>query len=471
MTDTSTLRRLAEKELGVPASLHDYQWEGVAFLYNSSRALLADEMGLGKTVQAAVATALLMTRHDQPVGRALIVAPASLVSNWLAEFSSWTPTLTVRCVHGNARDREAFYLLPIPVLIASYDQIRSDGLDRIPSGTFDLVILDEAQRIKNRFSATALACRLLPRKRSWALSATPFENSSEDVESILRFLDPLQKSERAAADISIRLRSMMLRRRKLEVRNELPAVIFQDLMIDLSSSQRDSYEALWAERHDSLASNTNARAIGTALLGLIVRLKLICNFDEGTSSSSKVEALSYILEDAGQAGRVIVFSQFVDTLKWISARISVPHELLIGSLTMEARGQVIERFSTGTTPRALLVSIKAGGVGLNLGSASHVVLFDRWWNPATEMQAIYRAHRFDRSQPLHVIRFLVKDSIEEDIAAVLSQKQRMFEDVVESVESANYRFTEEELLRILGLSVRDTGTVAQKEVWRNGENL
>lgn len=148
MTGAFELRRYAENMLGVPARLHDYQWEGVAFLYKNQAALLADEMGLGKTVQAAVALALtLSARRD--MNRALIVAPAAVTMNWMSELTVWAPSLTVRRVTGDVSDREAFYSLPIPVLVGSYEQIRRDGLDRIPSNTFDVVVLDEAQRIKN----------------------------------------------------------------------------------------------------------------------------------------------------------------------------------------------------------------------------------------------------------------------------------------------------------------------------------
>lgn len=221
MTTTGALelRRRAEDVLGVPRRLHDYQWEGVAFLYRSRAALLADEMGLGKTVQASVALALLLsTRND--INRALVVAPASLTTNWMSELATWAPSLTVRRVLGDSQDREAFYLLPIPVLVSSYEQIRQDGLDRIPSHSFDIVILDEAQRIKNRHSATALACRLLPRNCSWALSATPLENDARDVASILGFLDPSAPSDLSGPRLSAMLETMMLRRRKTEVRGD-----------------------------------------------------------------------------------------------------------------------------------------------------------------------------------------------------------------------------------------------------------
>ena len=455
MLNTLQLRRLAESQLGVPATLHNYQWEGVAFLYRSRSALLADEMGLGKTVQTAVALALLLNGQSE-VRRALIVAPASLTTNWMMELSTWAPSVATRRVQGPVRDRKAFYLLPIPVLVSSYEQIRFDGLDRIPSDTFDLVILDEAQRIKNRDSTTALACRILPRKRAWALSATPLENDENDIVSILRFLDPSVGRELSKSYLVKKLESMMLRRRKSGVRAELPPVIFQDLKIELSVPQRTRYDELWVNRVQTISKNSSDGDSSTALLGLITRLKIICNFDAPANASSKLDALKTISEGVGNSARILVFSQFVETLRWISDRIELPHDLLTGSMSLAERQIAINRFRTGATPRGLMVSLRAGGVGLNLGEATHVVLFDRWWNPAVEVQAIYRAHRFDREEPLHVIRFLVADSIEERIETILEQKKCLFDEVIESAETTTHRFTKEELMQILELTTGDT---------------
>ena len=450
MTDVPELRRRAEKMLGVPRNLHDYQWEGVSFLYRSRAALLADEMGLGKTVQAAVALALLLSARNG-IDRALVVAPASLTANWMSELETWAPSLTVRRLQGDQRDREAHYLLPIPVLVGSYEQIRQDGLDRIPSKTFDVVILDEAQRIKNRYSTTSLACRLLPRKCSWALSATPLENNARDVESILGFLDPAIRSDLSGQRLSTTLESMMLRRRKREVRGELPPVIMQDLQLDLSPAQRARYDRLWASRRE--AAVASPQDAGVVLLGLITRLKIVCNLD--ADMSSKLDALREICNGAGPGARILVFSQFVETLKWISDRIPLPSALLTGAMSASERRAAMGRFKTGSTPCVLFVSLRAGGVGLNLGEASHVVVFDRWWNPAVEMQAIYRAHRFDRDEPLHVVRFLVTDTIEERIAAILDSKESMFEAIVESAETKAPGFTVRELMQILELSAGD----------------
>ena len=447
-SDVQDLRNAAEDQFRLPAALHTYQWEGIAFLYQSTSALLADEMGLGKTVQAAIALALLLNGRSE-IDRALIVAPASLTLNWMSELATWSPSLATRRLQGGTASRKAFYLLPIPVLVSSYEQIRQDGLDQIPKGTFDLVILDEAQRIKNKNSATALACRLLPRKRAWALSATPLENDREDVESILAFLDPDIHRDPDATRLNKRLEAMMLRRRKREVRAELPAVIVQDLHLELSPPQRIAYDDLWAARTAQIGKEQEDS--NAAMLGLITRLKVICNYDVESSTSSKLDALTAICEGAGPSARMIVFSQFVQTLRQISRRIGMPHDLLIGSMPAAERQISIDRFRTGQTPRALLISLRAGGVGLNLGEATHVVLFDRWWNPAVEFQAIYRAHRFEREEPLHVIRFLIRDSVEERIAAVLDRKEALFDEVIESAGAARSRLKKRELMEILEL--------------------
>lgn len=463
-----TLRQMAEEELGVPSRLRDYQWEGVAFLYRTRGALLADEMGLGKTVQAAVALALLL-RRDNGIRRVLIVAPASLTANWLREINAWAPSLTARRVQGRASDREAYYLLPIPVLIASYEQIRQDGLDRIPSGTFDLVVLDEAQRIKNRNSRTALACLLLPRTRAWALSATPLENDEAELRTLLEFLEsdgPVQSVH--GEELKKDLDRLMLRRRKAAVRAELPPVLIQDLPMDLSAEQRAEYDEIWTTRAD-LVRRHNEAGDTAALLGLLTRLKLTCNFDSSMSVSSKLDSLRVLCHAAGSSARILVFSQFVRTLEAISTRLELATGLVTGSMPLAEREAAMDRFRGGRAPRVLLVSLRAGGVGLNLGEASHVVLFDRWWNPAVEMQAIFRAHRFEREEPLHVIRFLVQDSIEERIASILEEKARLFEDVVESSGVAGKAFTRQELMGILGLSAGDLTPVVDElgeRAWR-----
>ena len=306
------MRRLAEERIGVAAPLHDYQWDGVSFLHRSSSALLADEMGLGKTVQTSIALALLLDAPND-IQRALIVAPASLTLNWMSELATWAPSITVRRLQGDVSDREACYLLPIPVLVGSYEQIRTDGLDRIPRDTFDLVVLDEAQRIKDRNTTTSLACRLLPRKRSWALSATPLENRLEDIATILDFLGPTCPSDTTRNEILRRLELGMLRRRKRDVRGELPPVIIQDMQLELSPQQRKQYDNLWSTR-DTILGGWEHNNTST-MLGLITKLKGICNYDVETGVSTKYDALKTVIDAACETAKIIVFSQFVKSLE------------------------------------------------------------------------------------------------------------------------------------------------------------
>lgn len=441
------------KEMSLPFPLRPYQWEGVSFLANRDAALLADEMGLGKTVQAIIALRLIL--HRSVSKRVLVVTPTSLSFNWEREFALWAPNLVVRRVMGRAEDRRASYRLPIQVLIATYDQIRSDGVDMGQHIIFDAVILDEAQRIKNRHSRGALGCRLIRRKRSWALSGTPFENSIEDLASIFLFLKPgLVDTGMPPKKVHTHIHNHFLRRRKRDVLKEIPPIIIQDVPMELSSAQQEVYTDLWVTRKQ-VSLEKGLPVSEATMFALITKLKQICNYESSSGESIKWDALLAILEDLSQPDdKIIIFSQYVDTLQYLSRKMhSFPHNLYTGSLTKEERDNVLEDFRSQDGPRALLISLRAGGVGLNIQEASTVILFDRWWNPAVEEQAIQRAHRFGRDRPLHVIRFMVVDTIEERIIEVLREKRIEFETYIEDADSAQVPLlTRDDLRRILGLS-------------------
>jgi len=455
--DLTVEAQLGTSGLRLPAPLRQYQWDGVNFLLSGESALLADEMGLGKTVQTSIALRLALRRPD--CNRALIVAPASLRMNWEREIRQWAPELAVRRVMGNTRDRAATYQLPIPVLITSYEQARSD-MGLLDGGVhFDIVVLDEAQRIKNAGSGVALACKLLPRTVSWALTGTPVENAIDDLVSIYAFVKPqLLQAGMPRQMVHDRIRPYFLRRRKRGVLSELPPIIVQDIPLELEGAQLTAYDSVWESR-EQLVSENGLPASEAHMLAVITKLKQICNFDAGSNESAKYDALQAILESAGEPeDKIIIFSQYVETLKWLSQRLPVPHGIFHGGLADGERERVLSEFEHELGPRALLISLRAGGVGLNLNAASVVILFDRWWNPAVESQAIQRAHRFGRTEPLQVVRFQVENTIEDRIAELLAQKEDLFRTYVDEAESWQpTHFTREELRRILQLSQTQTG--------------
>jgi len=436
-------------------ALRQYQLEGVQFLAARDSALLADQMGLGKTVQTVVALRELCLSHA--CHRILLIVPTSLRFNWLQEFEEWAPELAVRPLLGDVEDRTATYALPIPVIVSTYEQIRTDAHVFSHSRRFDLVILDEAQRIKNQDSRLALACKVIPRSRSWALTGTPVENRPQDFVSIFNFVRMgLLNAAMSANEMRDKAQPFFLRRTKRVVLAELPPIIDTELPLELTPEQRGAYDELWVSRKEHLSGDGEVRAID--MIALITALKQICNFDPDTGASTKFEALELILEEAFQnSGRIIVFSQYVSTLRWLSERTQqYPHGIFHGGLAEDERMSLVADFqSQSDEPKLLYISLKAGGVGLNLGAADTVVLFDRWWNPAVENQAIERGHRFGRTTTLQVVRFLVRDTIEERIQNILTEKQQLFDEYVEDF-PIDLGLQKDELHRVLGIPISPT---------------
>jgi len=439
----------------IAQQLRPYQREGTYFLLNENACLLADEMGLGKTVQVTVALSCLIPKSR--FGRALVVVPAALRINWEREIEKWAPNLPVRRVQGDKDERFATYRLPISVLIASYDQIRQDALLLSDEVQFDVVVLDEAQKIKNVNSDTSLAVRLLKRDRSWAMTGTPVENDVSDLAAIFRFVKlDLIRQTMGKSEIHRLMQPHFLRRKKVDVLPQIPPIIVQEIPIELSPRQRQSYMSVWNARSD-LIRKGNRNITSTAIFSVITKLKQICNYDRTSGESSKMEALGLFIDNlAGKEDKVIVFSQYVDTLKWISQNLAgkIAHEIYHGGMSDKTRTMTLERFQKEEGPRALLISLKAGGIGLNLQEASTVILFDRWWNPAVEDQAMNRAHRFGRKNVLQVLRFTVIDSIEERIVRIIDEKKTVFDLYVNQAESAEIpKLTLTDLMKVVDLQL------------------
>ena len=404
-----------------------FQYEGIAFLYPRYSAILADEMGLGKTMQAITAIRLLLRAGE--IRSVLLVCPKPLVTNWQREFALWAPEIPLTIVEGDPNRRLWQWRQEnAPVKIANYELLMRDR-DLLTDGQlqFDLVALDEAQRIKNHDSATSRIARSISCTRSWALTGTPIENSPDDLVSIFEFLSPgylyrgmpLPHMARAVAD-------HVLRRTKEMVLSDLPPKMIRDEELLLTPQQWETYKTAEEEGVLRLAGMGEELTI-QHVFELVLRLKQICNFDPATGASSKLERLTADLEELDASGqKAIVFSQWVKTLGAIRDSIARFEPLEYhGGIPSKKRDAVIERFKNDPRRRVLLMSYGAGSVGLNLQFCRYVFLFDRWWNPAVEDQAINRAHRIGVDGPVTITRMLALETIEERINQVLAQKREI----------------------------------------------
>lgn len=430
-------------ELSWHAPLFEFQREGVSALLVKESLLLADEMGLGKTIQTIAALRMLVQQGE--VAEALVVCPAGLLAQWRAALRLWAPELAMTTVRGASSDRAWQWKTSSHVHLVSYETLRSDVTESMMSPPrrriWDVVILDEAQKIKNPDADVTRACKRLRRRRSWALTGTPLENKVEDLVSIMEFLTPVHDGAPArpppARELLARHHELQLRRRKRDVLGQLPPKTVVTVDLELTGAQLAAYQRAEAEGIVQL------RALGpeiriTNVLELISRLKQICNVDPATGQSAKIDDLrDRIATIAAQGDRALVFSQFTNEefgVGLIASRLSNFAPLAYtGAMATDERDRVIRRFMEDERHQLLVLSLRAGGQGLNLQEASYVVHFDRWWNPAVERQAEDRSHRMGQTVPVTVYAYRCVGTIEQRIDEVLQSKQRLFDAVVDEV--------------------------------------
>ncbi|HVK11521.1 MAG TPA: DEAD/DEAH box helicase [Gemmataceae bacterium] len=424
---------IGTKSVEVPFQPFQYQLEGIAFLMPRHAALLADEMGLGKTAQAILAVRLLI---QAGLARSvLIVCPKPLVFNWAREMKLWASDMPFETFAGDADLRRATWLVSnCPVKLINYELLTRDA-DYLQHEkvAFDLVVLDEAQRIKNHDSKTAQVVRSIRRSRSWAMSGTPIENRPEDLINLFAFIDPGRiPRETPAKQLPALTADCILRRTKDLVQSDMPAKMIKDLAVELTPAQRESYEL--AEKEGVVRLNELGETITVQhVFQLVMRLKQICNFDPVTGASAKLEQLVADMEEVAANGRkAIVFSQWVEPLEVIAHALREFGPLQFhGKIPGPQRPAVIDQFKADPTKHVILMSYGTGSVGLNLQFTNYVFLFDRWWNPAIEDQAINRAHRVGQKLPVTVTRFIAENTIERRIAEVLDAKRKIFMDLLE----------------------------------------
>jgi SNF2 family DNA or RNA helicase len=452
---------LAAQSLAFHRQPFPFQLDGIAYLYPRHEAVLADEMGLGKTMQAIVAMRLLA--HEGRVRRILVACPKPLVTNWRRELAEWAPELPVAVVEGSQSEREWLWKHAHDgVLIANYEMLvrdRQHAADASPG--FDLMVIDEAQRIKNANSATHDAVCSVPRARSWALTGTPIENSSEDLVGIFQFASPGRlRPQMKPAAIRQAVSDHVLRRTKDNVLTQLPPKTISDVEIGLTAEQWAAYKR--AEDDGVVRLNhLGAEVTIHHVFELVLRLKQICNFEPASGASAKLDRLEADLEECAASGRkAIVFSQWVRTIERMKPRLARFGALEFhGRIASNRRDGVLQQFRDDHKSNVLLMSYGAGSVGLNLQFAGYVFLFDRWWNPAVEDQAINRAHRIGAAGPVTVTRFYSGGTIEERINTVLEQKRELFNAVFDaSLLSAKRGLSRDDVFGLFNLKFPDAIT-------------
>ncbi|MEB0216066.1 MULTISPECIES: DEAD/DEAH box helicase [unclassified Undibacterium] len=454
------------------AELRDYQLAGYQWLARLAQwgvgACLADDMGLGKTVQTL---ALLLQRA--PNGPALVVAPISVALNWQSEVTRFAPTLRVRPYHLN---RSLAELGPFDLVIASYGMLQSDA-EAFAAQHWHSVVLDEAQVIKNSATKRSQAAMALQADFKMIASGTPVENHLGELWNLFRFINPglLGSKERFAErfstpiergdkDARLHLKKLLqpfiLRRTKTQVLTELPARTEITLQVELSAEERHLYEALRQEALDTIANLGGEAGASLKVLAEITRLRRFCChpqlvLKQATIAGSKLavfaETLTELLDNRHKA---LVFSQFVDHLAIVRAYLDeqgISYQYLDGSTAPLERKRRVDAFQAGEGD-VFLISLKAGGTGLNLTAADYVIHLDPWWNPAVEDQASDRAHRMGQLRPVTIYRLVTQNTIEEKILALHADKRDLANSLLDGGD-ASARLDSAALLRLLKESV------------------
>jgi SNF2 family DNA or RNA helicase len=463
------------------ATLRPYQQRGLNWLAHMTSVglggCLADDMGLGKTVQV-IALHLHRRATEPEAGPTLVVCPTSLLGNWQREIERFAPGVPVRRFHGG--DRHLDEVTDDEVVLATYGVVRRDAAT-LAGARWGLVVADEAQHVKNPLSKTARDLRTIPSAARLALTGTPVENRLTDLWALLDWTTPgllgghsdfrrtyavpveRYRSEEAAAQLQRMTRPFLLRRRKTDpgIAPDLPPKTETDQIVSLTAEQTTLYEAVVREALATIAKTDGIQRSGL-VLKLLTELKQICNHPAQflkqsgplVGRSGKLAALDELLGIIGSEGdSVLVFTQYVSMARLLQthlASLAVPSLMLHGQVPAKRREQMVAQFQNGEVP-VFLLSIKAGGVGLNLTRATHVIHYDRWWNPAVEDQATDRAYRIGQDRPVQVHRLIAEGTLEDRIAALLRSKRALADAVISSGEAWVSELSDDDLRALVEL--------------------
>ena len=454
-----------------------YNWFSFLREYNFG-GCLADDMGLGKTIQTLAMLQKLKEEDEQNNTHttSLIIMPTSLIYNWLNEAKKFTPKLKIYAHTGSSRNKDVSHFIKYDVVITTYGITRVD-VNELQDFYFNYIILDESQNIKNPSSKSFKSVRVLKSRHRLILSGTPVENSVGDLWTQLTFLNPgllgtqsyfneeyvqgieKRKDEEKARKLQAIIKPFVLRRTKEQVAEELPAKTEQVIYCDMSEDQSEYYEKTKsAYRNDLLSSmddGTYAKKQVQLLQGLTA-LRQLANHPkmidaDYESDSGKFENVIHTLDNVLKGGhKVLIFSQFVKHLsifKKYFEEENIPFAYLDGAT--KNRGEIVSEFQENTDLKVFLISIKAGGVGLNLTQADYVFILDPWWNPAVEQQAIDRSHRIGQEKKVFIYKFIAKDTVEEKILALQNRKKRLASSLITTEESFFKSLSKEDIKEIL----------------------
>ncbi len=427
--------------------LHDVQWGGI----------LADDMGLGKTIQTLSFLQHLKEKNGKLV--ALVVCPTTLLFNWQNELKKFTPSLTYHIHHGGTRKKSLFHDDKIEVIITTYGTLRSD-IKMFVEVNFDYVILDESQAIKNPASKVTKAACLLKATNKLCLSGTPLQNNTFDIYAQMNFLNPgmlgtveyfkhnfsmpIDKFDEQEQKEHLRkfVFPFILRRTKEQVAKDLPEKQEMVLYCEMGDAQRKIYEAYRNDYRDKLIGMVEEKGIQKSQLSILqglMKLRQICDSpailkDEAYPNESvKLEELTREIAENIGGHKALVFSQFLGMLSLIKEqlkKLGIDHEYFDGSSTIQERERAIERFQNDDNCRVFLISLKAGGVGLNLTAADYVYIVDPWWNPAVEQQAIDRTHRIGQTKNIFAYRMICNDTVEDKILKLQERKRSLAKELI-----------------------------------------
>ena len=430
--------------------LRDYQLDGFKYLktldYYGFGGILADEMGLGKTIQTI---AFLLSKEQS---KSIVITPTSLIHNWRSELEKFAPTLKIGLVNGSKKEREKIInnFKDYDVLLTTYGTIRND-LELYEKIDFDCCIIDEAQNIKNPLSMTTDAVKSINAKVKFALTGTPIENNLNELWSIFDYIMPgylynitkfnaiFIKNEANMNHLKQLIRPFILRRTKKQVIKELPDKIEKKFLVELNKEQRKLYGVYVNEVQKKLKEKNDVEDKIT-ILSYLTKLRQICLdpsiiSNEYKSKSAKIETCLELIDNCiNEDNKVLVFSQFTTVLKNIGEKLrknKIEYSYLDGQTKAIERIRLVNEFNENKDKKVFLISLKAGGTGLNLTSANTVIHFDPWWNPSVENQASDRAHRLGQENVVEVIKLIAKGTIEEKIIKLQEQKKELIDDIID----------------------------------------